>query len=256
MKAGFLLLPLAVCAAAIAQVPATSATFDVVSIHASRPGQPGGQIKPMPGGHGYTAQNMPLKLVISLMYKIPQRQIEGGPDWINTERFDIEARADGQYPAEELRGMFRNLLADRFGLKYHIDVRQGHVYALTVDPGGLKMKSNTTPEDYEIPVQGPPAHTIGKRVPMNYLCWFLGQALQNDARPCADLTGLKGNWDFTLSYLPQLPPGVSLDSLPPEYAELPSLFDAVKQQLGLRLTPQDGPVQHMVIEHIEKPTDD
>jgi hypothetical protein len=241
MKAPLFALALALSAPAQTPAPPTpSLRFDVASIRVHRPGELSGGIRPIPGGHGYTAQNVTLKLIISLMYKIPQRQIEGGPDWINTDRYDIEARADGVFPAEELRG---------------IDTRTGHVYALTVDPAGLKMKPNSTPEDYEIPMQGPPAHTTGKRVPMNYLCWYFGQALQNDARPCADLTGLKGYYDFTLSYMPQLPPGMSTDALPPEYADLPSLFDAVRQQLGLRLTPQEGPVQHLVIDHIDKPTD-
>jgi uncharacterized protein (TIGR03435 family) len=249
-----LLLTIATALPLSAQTP-PRLTFDTAAIHPSKPDQTFGGIKPIPGGHGYTAQNIPIKLIISLMYKVPQRQIEGGPDWMSTQRFDIEARVDGTFPAEELRGMFRNLLADRFNLKLHQDIREGNVYALTVDPAGLKLKQNTTPEDYEIPMQGPPAHTIGKRVPMNYLCWYLSQALQNDARPCADLTGLTGFYDFTLSYMPILPPGAPADALPPEYADLPSIFDAVKQQLGLRLTAQKGPVVHLVIDHIDKPTD-
>src|SRR5580698_1815180 len=116
-----------------AQTPAASSrlTFDVASIHASKPDAPGGGIKPLPGGHGYTAAAIPIKLVIALMYRIPLRQIEGSPDWINTDRFDIEARVDGTYSVEDLHTMFKNLLADRFGLKFHIDTREGNVYALT-----------------------------------------------------------------------------------------------------------------------------
>jgi len=240
-----------------AQTPGTSPrlTFDVASIHASKPGQQTGGIKPIPGGHGYTAVNIPVKVMISLMYKVPMRQVEGGPDWLNSEPFDVEARVEGTYSVDDLHTMFQNLLADRFGLKFHTDIREGNVYALTIDPSGLKMKPNTGPEDFEIPMQGPPAKAVGKRVPMKYLCWYLGNALQNDGRPCADETGLTGFYDFTLSYMPQFAPGFDTSQLPPEYKELPSLFDAVKQQLGLRLTAQKGPVEHLVIDHIDKPTE-
>ena len=242
----------------VAQTPAaapTRLTFDVASIHPSKPGLQTGGIKPIPGGHGYTAINIPVKVMISLMYKVPMRQVEGGPDWLNSEPFDVEARVDGTYSVDDLHTMFQNLLIDRFGLKFHMETREGNVYALTIDPSGLKMKPNTGPEDFEIPMQGPPAKAVGKRVPMKYLCWYLGNALQNDGRPCADETGLTGFYDFTLSYMPQFAPGFDTSQLPPEYKELPSLFDAVKQQLGLRLTAQKGPVAHLVIDHIDKPTE-
>jgi len=229
--------------------------FDVASIHQNKSDSLNGGIKPIPGGHGYTVSNIPVKLMISLMYRVPMRQIEGVPDWINDQRFDVEAHVDGTYSVDDLHTMFQNLLAERFDLKLHKDIREGNVYALTVDPSGLKMKPNTSPQDFEIPMQGAPAKVTGKRVPMNYLCWNLGQTLQNDARPVVDETGLTGNYDFTLSYVPQLPPGADAGQLPPEYKDLPSLFDALKQQLGLRLTAQKGPVEHLVIDHIDKPTE-
>ena len=154
LAAATLLTPLAG-----AQTPAAPPrlTFDVASIHPSKPGQQTGGIKPIPGGHGYTALNIPVKVMISLMYKVPIRQVEGSPDWLNSEPFDVEARVDGTYSVDDLHTMFQKLLADRFGLKFHIDTREGNVYALTVDSSGLKMKPNTGPEDFEIPMQGPPA---------------------------------------------------------------------------------------------------
>jgi len=95
---------------------------------------------------------------------------------------------------------------------------------------------------------------IGTRVPMQYLCWWLGQQLQNDARPVVDKTGLDKSYDFTLTFAPQLPPGVSRDSLPPELQELPSIFDAVRDQLGLKLEPTRGPVDYYIIDHIDRPS--
>jgi len=229
-------------------------TFDVASVKQAAPNQPAGGIKAMPGGQEYVAQGAPVRLMISLMYKIPLRQIEGGPDWMNTELYDVDAKADGSYNLDDLHTMFQNLLADRFLLKFHKDVREGNVFALTVDKSGLKMKPNDSPQDFNIPIIGGPNFTFtGKRVPMEYLCWTLGQFLQADQRPVIDKTGLKGNYDFTLSFMPELPPGVTPDRVPAELQNRPSIFDALKEQLGLRLDATKGPVEYFVIDHIERP---
>ncbi len=240
-------------------VQPTRLTFDVASIHPSKPGGVGGFIKPLPGGIGYTSQNIPIKLIISLMYRIPMRQISGGPDWLGSEPYDIEARADRPYAADDLREMFRNLLADRFNLKFHKDIKEGNVYALSVDRSGLKMRPNDSPEDFDIPITYAPDGTaLGKRVPISYLCWFLGGKLQHDERPVIDATGLNKPgrfYDFTLSFAPDLPPDVSRDTLPPALRDAPSLFEALKQQLGLALTPQKGPVEYYVIDRGDRPSE-
>jgi uncharacterized protein (TIGR03435 family) len=153
--------------------------------------------------------------------------------------------------------MFQNLLADRFRLKFHWESKEGNVYALSIDPGGLKMKPNLSEQDFNIPViPGGPGQFSGKRVPMPYLCWFLGQQLQSDERPVVDKTGLAGNYDFNLAFFPQLPPGTSKEDLPRELQDKPTLFEALRQQLGLRLQPERGLVPYFVIDHVEKPTDD
>jgi len=90
------------------------------------------------------------------------------------------------------------------------------------------------------------------RVPLNYLCFWLGIQLQSDHRPVVDETGLTGHYNFVLSFRPQLPPDGSQSR---ESLNLPSIFDAVKDQLGLQLIPRRGPVQTLVINHIEKPTE-
>jgi uncharacterized protein (TIGR03435 family) len=77
--------------------------------------------------------------------------------------------------------------------------------------------------------------------------------LQNDGRPVIDRTGLTGYYDFTLSFLPELPPGFDKEKLPPEMLARPSLFDAVRSQLGLKLEATKGPVEYYVVEHIQKP---
>lgn len=236
--------------------PPTRLTFEVASI---RPSQSASGalfgIKPLPGGSGYTAQNVPFKLMMSLMYKVPMRQILGGPDWINTDRFDIEARADHPSSVDDLHVMFQNLLADRFNLRFHKEVKEGPVYALSVDKSGLKMKADGTGQALGVPIAPAAGGGVtGTRVPMQYLTWWLSQQLQNDGRPVVDETRLDQSYDFTLSFAPQLPPDVSRESLPPEMQNLPSIFDAVKQQLGLKLEAQKGPVEYYVIDNVDKPS--
>ncbi len=232
----------------------TRLTFEVASIKPAKPGGRGGGIKALPGGQEYTATNVPVKLIIGLMYKVPLRQITGGPGWIESDPYDIEAKADHSYNLDDLHTMFQNLLVDEFKLKFHKETKEGPVYVLTVDKGGSKMKANDSPQDFEIPIQGSRGGvTIGKRVPMQYFCWWLGQILQRDERPVIDRTGLDKNYDFTLAFLPELPPGFNKDNLPPEMLDRPSIFDALKQQLGLKLDAQKGPVEFFVIDSIERP---
>jgi uncharacterized protein (TIGR03435 family) len=245
---GFLLALVVVCTPAVGQ---GRLTFDLASIHRSNANDLTGGIKPLPGGYGYEAKNIPVKLMISLMYRIPMRQIEGAPEWLSSERFDVEAKADHAYGVEELREMYRNMLAERFNLSFHMDRRPGNVYALTVDPGGLKMKRNDGPQDYKIPVNFTANGFAGRRVPMPYLCWFLGGQLQDDGRPVADQTGLAGNYDFDLSFRPLR--GAGEDAGAPA-DDRPTLYDALRQQLGLRLQPAKGQVEYLVIDGVDHPS--
>ena len=95
----------------------------------------------------------------------------------------------------------------------------------------------------------------GTRVPMPYFCWMLGQLLQSDERPVVDMTGLTGLYNFHLSFLPTNLPQADFDQLPQEARDRPTLFDALKDQLGLKLTARKGPVQYFVIDHIDRPTE-
>jgi uncharacterized protein (TIGR03435 family) len=236
----------------IAQTP-TRLTFDVASIRPSTEETRNGMIKATPGGTGYTAHNINVKTMISLMYKIPARQIKGGPDWLDSDRFDVEARADKPYNLDDLHTMYQNLLVDRFNLKFHKETREGNVYALLQDTPGSKMRLNESPQNFNIPITYAQDGTaVGLRVPMSYLAWWLGQQLQNQERPVIDLTTLDKNYDFTLSFAPVLPPGVDTDKSP---SDKPSLFEALKQQLGLKLVQQRGPVDYYIIDHLDRPSD-
>src|SRR5580693_5885699 len=124
-RAAILLLTLLPLSTA-AQYP-TRLTYDVASIRPSTDESRSGSIKATPGGTGYTAHNINVRTMISLMYKIPARQIKGGPDWLDSDRYDVEARADKPYNLDDLHIMYQNLLADRFNLKFHKETREGNV---------------------------------------------------------------------------------------------------------------------------------
>lgn len=230
-------------------------TFDVAAIHVAKPGSDRGFIRPLPGGNGYVVQNINLKTMIAVIYRIPPRQITGGPDWVNTATFDIEARSEKAASIEELHTMFKNLLADRFGLKFHIDKKEDRVFDLHVEKSGVKMKADGNKSDMNIPINMTrPSVFTGVKVPMEYLCWFLSQQMRDDPRPVIDKTGLTQVYDFTLTFQPELPPGLTQDDLLPNIRKLPTLFDALPDQLGLRLQPAKGPVDFYVIDHAEMPS--
>src|ERR1022692_1924906 len=92
--------------------------------------------------------------MISLMYKVPFRQITGGPGWLDNDLYDVDAKADHSYNLDDLHTMFQNMLADEFKLKFHKETKEGPVYALMVDKSGSKMKVNESPQEVEIPSTG------------------------------------------------------------------------------------------------------
>jgi uncharacterized protein (TIGR03435 family) len=226
--------------------------FEVASVKLANPDARGGGIKAMPGGQRYVATNVPVRLIFRLMYRLTEKQVAGGPDWFNTERYDIDARADHPYNLDDLHVMFQNLLADRFKVQFHKEPKELPFYALMVDKAGSKMKLNQTPQDFEIPFNCSGfGRCRGTRIPMGYFCWTLSGFLD---RPVIDKTGLDKYYDFELHWLPELPAGVSKDQIPPGTdLDGPTIFTALKEQLGLKIEAQKGPVDIYVIDHAEKP---
>jgi uncharacterized protein (TIGR03435 family) len=249
------LMRIILCLTCMALVPGQDRlTFEVASIKPSKPGGKGGGMRVMPGGQEFVAQGQSLRFMIAFMYWVPLRQVTGGPAWLDDDQWDVAAKADHPRELDDLREMFRNMLTDEFQLKLGKEVKEGPVYALAVDKSGVKMTVDDKPWDFDISIKGGPGNvTIGKRVPIKRLCFQLQQILQRDGRPVIDKTGLPGYYDFTLSFLPELPPGFDKEQLPAEMRDRPSIFDAVRQQLGLKLEAQKGPVEYYAVEHVEKP---
>ena len=230
--------------------------FEVATIKPSSPDEVGGGVKPLPGGQTYVSNNMPLRVVIRVIYKIPDSVIIGGPNWINTDLWDIQAKAPRPSSMDDLHEMFKTLLADRFKLRFHYETKDMSAYVLTVDKAGSKLQPNGDPESFDVPIKPVPidggmAKLNGTRVPMSYLSYFLAYTLNT---PVIDNTALKGNYDFTMtvpfrSIMPNA--GIPTSSDVPEG---PSLFTALREQLGLRLDSRKAPVRTFVIDSAEKPT--
>jgi uncharacterized protein (TIGR03435 family) len=244
-----------------AQTPATdpaSLKFEVAMLKPSPPGGRGGGVRPAPGGERYVATNAPLRLMIQVAYRLRREQIAGGPDWIDTDTYDMNAKAERPSTTEELHFMLQNLLVDRFKLRFHLEKKEMPMYALTVDKNGPKMEAHqaTSAGDPWIDqtlTQVVRMNMTAKFVPMDYFAWRLGLIVD---RPVIDRTNLKGGYDFVLNFTRDLPLGI------PEGAKLngepidtsgPNIFKALRQQLGLNLEAQKGPVETMVIDHVEKP---
>lgn len=240
-----------------AQAPPTKAplAFEVATIRPTAPDARGGGIRPMPAGQGYVATGIPLKLMIRLMYTLTDSQVVGGPDWINTDRWDVQAKADHSANINELHEMFQTLMADRFQLKFHKENKDLPMYELVLDkPGSAsKLKVNDTPNKFDIPIiPAGRGHVNGTRVGMSYLAWFLSQQLN---RPVVDKTGLDQFYDFELQWTLELPDGARPPGADaPAPPEVPTIFAALREQLGLKLESKKGPVEVYVIDHAEKPS--
>jgi uncharacterized protein DUF3738 len=127
---------------ALSQAPATIPSdlkFEVASLKPSEPGGRGSGIRPAAGGQRYEATNCLVKEMIQVAYRVKAEQILGGPAWLNTDRFDMKAKAERQFNLDELHVMLMNLLVERFQLRFHQEKKELPMYALTVDKGGAKV---------------------------------------------------------------------------------------------------------------------
>lgn len=248
--------------AALAQPPAPNLTFEVASIKPSKPGATVRGIRPAPGGQRYAAQSWPLRGFIYVAYRMKEEQVVGGPAWMDTDFFDMNAEAAKPSTVDELHVMLQNLLADRFKLKFHHETKEMPVYSLALDKSGAKnlkpnqAKSGGDPWIDQATVK--PFHDkwTGKFAPMEFLAWRLSLILE---RPVVDDTGLKSGYDFELAFTRELPLGTNPNGLingEPIDTSGPTVFDALREQLGLRLEAKRGPADILVIDHAEKPTED
>jgi|SRR6185437_1512087 len=231
--------------------------FDIISVKPAPPGQRDGGVQPTPGYQGYTLDNASLFTDMTVAYGVVANQIEGGPGWIRSDRWDIEAKSDQPRTIDELHLMLEHALEDRFAMKLHHETRQESVLSLEVDPHGAKLTAHRPANDTHTPPIGigpgsrPGVLALtGTNVSMSYLAFFCSR-IQH--LPVLDRTGLDGHYDISVEFtLPPRPEGGANAPQPPD---LSPLFDAIRDQLGLRLVRGGkGPVDHIVIDSVQRPT--
>jgi bla regulator protein blaR1 len=259
-----------------AQTVRAQPEFEVVSIHPSTSGSNLVNlvhIQPTRGGR-LVMENVSLRLVLEAAFGVKDHQLFGAPAWIDSDRFDIAAKAEGNPPGSQLAGpMLLPVLEERFRLKFHRETRQFPVYALTLARSGLKLQPAKDGTCQHWSLDTPPIPmVVGQRQPT--LCGFRGfgfegtdqllempgsnmtelsSALSRTLRQSViDKTGLPGEFDIKLRWSRE-----AITATPdPDAAAItigPTLFNAL-QQLGLKLESTRGPVEIIVIDHVEKPT--
>jgi uncharacterized protein (TIGR03435 family) len=198
--------------------------------------------------------NAPLTVVITSAYRVHSDQLVGGPSWIKSDHWDIIAKTDRPATWDQQNKMLQPLLADRFKLKVHWETRQLPQYELVVAKGGPKLPESSASGN----PSGPPAGTKIRRglidahgiTSAEFAFWLRGEL----GRPVVDRTGLTGKYDFKVEWLPDESQPNSGGDAPPPDSGGPSIFAAIRE-LGLRLRAIKGPVPVLVIDHVEKPSE-
>ena len=242
------------CATLFAQQAAGPPTFEVASIKPSL--EPPGSVVGIFESKGrISAKNVTLKRCVRGAYDVPEPQIVGGPQWVDQDRYYIEAKANVPAGDHELMLMLQTLLADRFKLVLHREQRTIPGYRLVLGKGGLKAQASA-------PDRGSVGHSQRGRIEaegctMAQLALKLAEVLQ---RPVLDATGISGKFDLKLEWTPDdmqaKPPSADQRTgNAPEAGAGPSIFAALLEQLGLKLESGKIPAQVLVIDSAEKPSE-
>jgi|HubBroStandDraft_1064217.scaffolds.fasta_scaffold57886_2 bla regulator protein BlaR1 len=230
--------------------------------------------------HGqFSVSNLPLRLLIQLAYNVRDFQVLGGPSWARSDRYRVDAKAAGNATYQQMLPMLQSLLADRFKLTLHRETRELPVYELTVAKGGFKIEAakagscvtfdpnsprpplnpNRPPQPIDIcggvrrsilsvaPARRDRIEAVGISMPklIEMLSGEVGATV-------VDKTGFTEEFDFRLEFASEQTVGVGPEDASPGD---PSIFNALQEQLGLRLKPAKGPVEVLVIDHVERPSE-
>jgi uncharacterized protein (TIGR03435 family) len=227
--------------------PSTPPAFEVASIKPIAPPIPTGG-GPWTVDHGrFRAETGHVRSVIGWAYNVPPSQVKGGPDWIDTDPYYFEARADNPDAGpEQIRVMLKTLLTNRFKVVVHRDTQLAQVYTLTAGKNGSKLQDAKDGRKNYINWTGPGQVAFTENQGLEGLINILSFLL---SAPVLDETGLHGSYNFGLEFTNPRDPRPRQADSPPE------LFTAVQEQLGLKLEAKKGPVEVLVIDHMERPTE-
>ena len=261
--------------ASVKRVADVSVNFPGVLLH------PGGRV---------TSPGTSARQLILLAYGLQEVQLSGGPSWLATERYVIEARADAGATRTSVRSMVKTLLAERFQLTAHFETRDLPAFALVLanrdgklgprlQRSGPNCAPVTAPPGVPIPPPPPPGPESGitpvlPQDPLGPTCgfvnfpgWMSGRKItmmhvaqiltQLTRRPVVDETGLTGDFDMDVTFMPDQPVRLNGGAAPPELAQSdrPPLLTAIQDDLGLKLDARRRDVDVLVIDRVERPSE-
>ena len=239
--------------AQVESAPPKLPVYDVVSIKLNNSGGNGVEIHGRPDY--YSAKNIPLKQLLANAYDLREDLISGVTGPIESARFDVTAKivepdldALKKFTPKQRQSMLQPFLIERFHLKAHVEIKTLPVYELTVVPGGPKFKQ-TAADDKQSPHtdmyggKGTTELSAGGLSMATFAKILTGQV----NRTVIDKTGLAGGYELALKW--------SRDDNPDESSEVPSIFTALQEQLGLKLQPAKGPVETLAVDHVEMPSE-
>jgi uncharacterized protein (TIGR03435 family) len=257
----------ALAASATEAAPIAPPAFDVISVKPDKGGLPGTRMQFT--DDGFIVNNAAAHMLLMEGYNLTQERVIGEPGWVQSDKFDMEAKVAGPDVAtlgkltfDQRRSMFQQVLTDRFKLVAHHETRELPVYVLSIGKGGPKFKEAPPDPGHEkgagrFMVSRGKISALGTAMP--FLLTILSRQL---GRTIIDKTGLTGNYDITLQWTPDdgstpdtRSTNADLPTAPPPADSDPSIFTAIQEQLGLKLVSAKGPVDVLVIDHIEKPSE-
>jgi uncharacterized protein (TIGR03435 family) len=252
-----------------ANAVAKGPSYEVSSVKPNKSIDCGWRLGPTPDG--FDAQCVTLLDLIRDAYgflMFTGDRILGAPDWAKSDKFDIAAKVDSSDVAElqklsqDQRGMMLlALLADRFKMVIHTETRELPVFALVIAKNGPKLKE-ATPDDKGTMRLGR-GMLVGQGIPITSLANILMHEPELEGRTVLDKTGLSGKYEFTLQWIPEQGPGQTFPgpeagaqaAAPPSDDSGPSIYTALQEQLGLKLESTKGPVEFLVIDRVERPSE-
>jgi uncharacterized protein (TIGR03435 family) len=234
-------------------------SFEVATI---KPSKPDDQRKAfIVRGRRFEIINQPLVQILCFAYDVQAKQLIGLPPWAETDKYDISGEPDGEGApsGKQWKGMIQKLVAERFKLTFHPDKKELSVYVLSVAKGGPKLaKSEGDPNGLPgLFFRGRPGDLGVRNATMADFTGLMQSAVLD--RPVVDQTELKGRYDFTLNWTPdesqfaglgaKIPPPTDTANAPP------NLYTAIQEQIGLKLEATKAPAEVMIIDHVEKPSE-
>jgi uncharacterized protein (TIGR03435 family) len=247
----------------LAQSPAARPAFDEFEVATIKPSTldwpGGGRFMRMQTAHQFVARNYSLRVMLAAAFNLTPRAVSGGPSWVDSDRYEIVAKAPGEVrpTTYEQMAMLRNLLTERFKLTFHREKKEFAIYALSMSSKGSTLTVSTPDPS---PEGAPPlvfalspmgARLVARDAGMGEFAWVRQRSAVD--RPVVDRTGLSGRYDFDLEWSPD---ETQFDgNVPPHNPDEPDLFTAMQQQLGLSFEAMKGPIDALVIDQVQRPSE-